>query len=572
MGVRSGWIATGLAAATLLAAAPAALGFGLENLTAAPADTQAGANSDVGISLEVSEPEADLRDLTIHLPPGLVGNPLATPQCTEEQLNADACPAESDVGDVANDVTLQVLGFLPVDQTVSGELYNMVPREGEPARFGIVLNALPFNVPILGPALLPPIITQSPARLRPDDFGLDSILTDLPNTATVAGLPTDIDINSVALTLAGVAGNPPQGFIRNPTSCREHLVGFDAVAYSGATASGQAAFTTGGCENVPFSPELTAKVAVSEPGGPVELQTTISQTIEEAGLARAEVVLPVGLAGNSNLLGNTCPRPSFEAGSCPPESVVGSASASSPLQAQPLTGPVVLVAPASPGLPDVGLDLRGSLALKLTGSLALGADGRNITTFAGLPDIPIADFTLTFGREPGLIGSGIDICDGGALVVDGNFTAHSGATLSDPAPVELSGCGGGPPGTKPKRPKAKLKLSGERSAQPRLALKVKAGDRRLRKVRLGLPKGVTAAAGKRLDRGGEVRADGSRLPDKRLRGGRRALAVKLGRTGAQRLQLKVGGGALRVDGRAKRFRVKVTDVGGKTTRLRIRAK
>jgi hypothetical protein len=250
--------------------------------------------------------------------------------------------------------------------------------------------------------------------------------------------------------------------------------------------------------------------------------------------------------------------------------VVGSASASSPLQAQPLSGPVVLVEPPAPGLPEVGLDLRGSLALKLTGALTLGPDGRNITTFAGLPDIPIADFTLTFGREPGLIGSGIDICDGAALVVDGNFIAHSGATLSDPAPVELSDC---PQKTtpKPKRPKAKLKLSGERTAKPRLALKVKAGDRRLRRVRLGLPKGVTVAAGKRLDRGGVIRADGKKLSDKRLRGGRRTLSVKLGRSGAKRLKLKVGGGALAVDGKAKRFRVKVTDVGGKTTRLRIRA-
>ena len=49
-----------------------------------------------------------MKDLTIHLPPGLVGNPLATTTCTEDQLNANACPAASDVGDVSNNVTLTV--------------------------------------------------------------------------------------------------------------------------------------------------------------------------------------------------------------------------------------------------------------------------------------------------------------------------------------------------------------------------------------------------------------------------------------------------------------------------------
>ena len=82
-----------------------------------------------------------------------------------------------------------------------------------------------------------------------------------------------------------MVGHPPQGFIRNPTSCKTHTVGFDAVAYDAQTASAQATFTTDNCGALPFTPELSARIKrVGAVNDPVELSTTIAQTIEEAGL------------------------------------------------------------------------------------------------------------------------------------------------------------------------------------------------------------------------------------------------------------------------------------------------
>ncbi len=83
--------------------------FGLDNLTAAPADTQAGAHSSFDIHLDLTGAE-DIKDLTIGLPPGMVGDPTATPRCTVTQLNADACPANTEVGDVSSSVS--VLGLV----------------------------------------------------------------------------------------------------------------------------------------------------------------------------------------------------------------------------------------------------------------------------------------------------------------------------------------------------------------------------------------------------------------------------------------------------------------------------
>ena len=90
--------------------------------------------------------------------------------------------AASRVGTISNDVA--IAGLIP--QTANGIIYNVVPRAGEPARFGFVLNAPPAKK----------IVLQSPASLRPTDFGLDTTLKNLPQTATVAGVPAPITIRS----------------------------------------------------------------------------------------------------------------------------------------------------------------------------------------------------------------------------------------------------------------------------------------------------------------------------------------------------------------------------------------
>ena len=49
--------------------------------------------------------------------------------------------------------------------------------------------------------------------------------------------------------------------------------------------------------------------------------------------------------------------------------------------------------PSTP-LPKLGLDLRGSLPLQLTGTFVLS--GGTGVQFSGLPDIPISNFELRF--------------------------------------------------------------------------------------------------------------------------------------------------------------------------------
>ena len=104
-----------------------------------------------------------------------------------------------------------------------------------------------------------------------------------------------IDINSMTVSLTGTGRGPRRGFIRNPTSCvPAATLSSTSYADPDAPVSQDAApFTPTGCDQVPFSPEFSAKVGA--PGLTAEthppLTSVIEQSIEEAGLKRARVLL-----------------------------------------------------------------------------------------------------------------------------------------------------------------------------------------------------------------------------------------------------------------------------------------
>ena len=78
------------------------------------------------------------RDLAFHLPPGVLGNPAATPKCSEAAFSAirqftNLCPANTVIG--AAVVHVNEPKNLN-DLTLSVPVFNLVPARGEPARFG----------------------------------------------------------------------------------------------------------------------------------------------------------------------------------------------------------------------------------------------------------------------------------------------------------------------------------------------------------------------------------------------------------------------------------------------------
>jgi hypothetical protein len=427
-------------AATALLAVPAGAQAFTVSGTASPTTLQAGAHSNFNIHLSFSG--GTPKDLTISLPPGEIGDPNAAPFCSVAQLNADNCPQNTTVGTASSMVSL--LGVLPNPLPVSGNVYNLQPQAGEPARFGIALHALPLPAP-LNTLILPPVIIQSGVQLRQTDFGLDTVVKNVPNSATLiqlggTGIPVPISITSMDLGLLGTAPGTGRPFLRNPTSCAPLRAAFSAVPYSGSGASALAPpFTLSGCAGLPFAPRFSATLDVPRrqtAGEKPTLISAIDQANGEAGLRDAKVFIPPDMGADLSRLtpDQVCSQADFAAGSCPTVALLGSALATSPLLSSPLTGPVYLVDNPG-GVAKIGLDLHGQLNMRIQGQLGID----NTTEFDGLPDIPISHFELRFDGGPnGILLTSRDICAPPAPVFHATFQGYNGASSSATAAATVN--------------------------------------------------------------------------------------------------------------------------------------
>jgi hypothetical protein len=283
------------------------------------------------------------------------------------------------------------------------------------------------------------------------------------------------------VTLFGKSPNPL--FARNPTSCGNATTNFLAHSYvaPNTPVMGNASYTPTGCENIEFSPAFTAQVGgtgQTTNGVPTTASTAILQDSDEAGLRNAVVRVPNDLNPNATIFfGPPCSQPDFVAGTCPSNTVVGLATAASPLLSQPLIGNVSLVSSGGP-FPNLGLDLKGQLHLLLQGSVDISAG--NTVTFNDLPDIPISRFQLTFTPSPGLLGTSRDLCVPPAPLFHADFTGWNGTTRPVDASATVEGCG---PTTATKaKCKAKKKKKGKkRAAEAKKKKKKKSCKKKKRK-------------------------------------------------------------------------------------------
>jgi hypothetical protein len=515
-------------AATAGGAAPAQAAIGVTDVTAVPSTTQAAAPSSFSLGFRLSDPGQQVKDLTIHLPPGLVGNPLAQPACPVADFTADRCAAATAVG--SSQVNAD-----PLNLTIDGTIYNLVPRTGEPARLGIVYR---------NPAISS-LFVQSAVALRPDG-GLDSIIKDLPKQALVGGvLPSATTVKGISLTLRS-------SFITNPTSCAPAPSRVDVTSYvaPGTVASGEASFTPTGCDKVPFAPKLSVSIGNTARGASPSLSTVITQAPGEAGIRDAVVTLPTGVVPNATTTPTLCTIDQNAAGACPDASVVGSAAVRSPLLADELTGKVFLVG-GNGQLPTLTIDLRGTLHIVLVAKVGFSTTGLVQTTLAGIPDVPVSRFALSFrgGPSGGALSNTQALCDQ-ARAFTAAFTSQAGTTATSAGTATLLGCAKKPAAARAPRATATLSRSGT------LVVTARAGRRSIRTLRLSLA--ARPAAGRRSATPGRVRLSGrvasvGGLP----KAGSRSVIVRIG--GARKL-------------RGTRCAVTVRDTAGHRTVLRVRVR
>jgi hypothetical protein len=276
-----------------------------------------------------------LRNLNTTLPAGLVGNTNSNliPQCSDLDFstiaagNYDYCPPETAVGVAV--VTFRIPGQTLGYGTESIPVFNLVPAEGEPARFGFEFDSVPV-------VLDTSVLTGKGYAVEVQSKNTSALAEVLSTVVTVWGVP-DAASHDSARGWACLGGGyryipneesterqgppceplevaDPKPYLTLPTTCEMELSTFVRAQswepgeelLPALPASDQQ--TLEGCGALRFEPGMSLKPdqqAASTPSG-LDVKVTVPQTgtLTAEGLAEADikdttVKLPEGLQANA---------------------------------------------------------------------------------------------------------------------------------------------------------------------------------------------------------------------------------------------------------------------------------
>jgi hypothetical protein len=307
----------------------------------------------------------------------------------------------------------------------------------------------PFSLKVVVPAKAGPfdlgeVVVRQKIYVDPIDAHVTVVSDPLPTI--VKGVP-------VRLQRLEVNVDKP-GFMVNPTSCAPKTIGGTLGGADGQTAPINVRFQVGECGSLALKPALA--LTLSGKGQTVDgkhpaVTANLTQPAGQSNLKRVRVALPLSLALDPDNANGLC---EFADGSkatptCPKASIVGTATAVTPVLDQPLSGPVYFVknqrTVAATGrqratLPKLVIPLVGENGVKLTltGTSAV-EDGQLVTTFDNIPDAPVSSFKLNINGGKGgiLTVSGADICKGTQIAeqeVDGQNNKATDADVSIQTP------------------------------------------------------------------------------------------------------------------------------------------
>ncbi len=389
-----------------------------------PGASQAGSHPDVTTAFELTEDQASpAREVVVSLPPGLLGNPQATPRCSPSQFAASACRPGTQVGVVEAEVL--VAGEAAATGPVP--LYNLTPSPGHVATLGVPEDE-DRSVPLAIPALI-----QLSLRQTGSAYGLTATISDLSTAApikhaslTLWGVPAQPRHDSKRFGPGGEAGQAVEAteatevpFMTDPTACPAGPLTGTLRITSWATRQTEAVATertqtlpqTTGCERLELSPALSVAAAPAQADSPsqFDVDLTVAQNEEPSELAtpnlkEISIVLPQGTSLSPSAANDlqACSDAQLAADSCPSQSMIGSASVSSPLAPEALTGSIYLATPTAADPYRIFLTAAAqSLSIVLVGEIAAGAETGQLTVkVTEAPQLPLGALDLSFFGGP----------------------------------------------------------------------------------------------------------------------------------------------------------------------------
>jgi hypothetical protein len=387
-------------------------------LSAGTTDPTAGRFSPFTMTLTRQDGEANPRSLSVHLPQGLLAKLGGVPLCPEAAAASADCPAGSQIGHLA--AATGVGGaplWIPQPGKAPTAIYLAGPYKGGPYS---IIARVPAQA---GPFDLGTVVNRAAIQVDPE-AATATITTD-PLPQILEGVP-------VAYRAIHVEVDRPE-FTLNPTDCSAKEIKATVVASNGQLATPSDGYQAANCARLPYAPKLklSLKGSTKRSGHPA-VRAVLTQKPHQANTAKASVTLPVSEFIDQDHINNPCTRVQFAANSCPPLSVLGQATATTPLLDEPLKGPVYFRSNGGDReLPDIVADLRGPIHVILVGFVdavpVKGTEGARIRTrFQNVPDAPVTKFTMNlFGGKKGLLVNSRDLCqtDRHAKL---SFTAQNG--------------------------------------------------------------------------------------------------------------------------------------------------
>jgi hypothetical protein len=384
-------------------------------------------------------PVENVKDIEVTLPPGLIGNPEATPKCKDEQLMSNSCPAASQVG-------ITTLGLWNGSQLFPIRLpvYNMETEAGQTADFAFLVLLAPVHI-------VASVNTDGDYSLRTDISDVSELLPLGYSELSFWGVPADPahdmargqcgnsdteqidsdgdgfpdifgDGNPLNDDTCPISGGTRAAFLTLPSVCGVPGVTRlrarswpDPGTWSQAVSAPQ---QLSGCDRQRFSANISVSADPASADSPtaltVDLRIPLADNPDGLGtppLRRTVVQLPEGLtvspAAADGLQGCTAAQLGLGSkadATCPQASKIGTVSIETPLLAEPMEGSIYLAQPTPSRLLGIYLVVKGpGLIVKLPGAIdASQSTGRLTATFDNTPMLPFNRFVLRFkGRTAG---------------------------------------------------------------------------------------------------------------------------------------------------------------------------
>jgi hypothetical protein len=377
-------------------------------------------------------PVGELKTVRVDLPVGLSVNPGATPRCPLATFEADptTCPGGSQVGESAVTASLAGVPTPPAKPVSQVPVYNLIPPQGEPARFGLDLAGNEvylradvdwagdyhegFTIDVPQVADLEPLIQGLilKNRLFFDGRSGDGTFITTPSTCLGEAAPGPSGHVYSTYLLAGSWAEAASPGYQFPQSA--------APAFESPIPPGTSPKE---CDTIPYDPGIEAApgtAATSSPAGAtvaLEVPHILGEDTQESSDTRtARVTLPAGMGINPSAANGlqTCTDAEFGKGStapvaCPPSSRIGKVKISSPplpegdLEGDVYVGQQLSRDPTSGQEYRIFVDAesaRYGISARLVGNVSADPrTGQLTTTFAETPQVPFTSFRLEL--DPG---------------------------------------------------------------------------------------------------------------------------------------------------------------------------